>query len=428
MSEYEPLIFTEGRGAVLVDDHGQELIDGVSSLWCNVHGHQHPVLDQAIRDQLDRVAHVTMLGASTPSTIELAHRLTQAAPGSLSHVFFSSDGAAGVEVALKLAFQYWQQRPDARPEKTQFIALESAYHGDTLGSVSVGGVARFHEMFRPLLFHVERAPLPDAYRLPPGLSPDQAAEFYLLGVRDILERHHDHIAALVMEPLIQCAAGMVKHPAGYLRGVRELTREFDVLLIVDEVATGFGRTGRLFACEHEEVEPDLLCLGKGLTGGYLPMAATLASDEIWSAFLADYAESKHFFHGHTYSGNALAAAVSLASLKLFETDQVLEHVQQRAQQLASRLERIQALPFVGDTRQVGLIGAIELSQDPSQQTPFPWTERKGQQVCDVARNHGVFLRPLGSIVVVMPPLCISAAQLDQIMDAIEAGIHSLNGN
>lgn len=425
MSEYEPLIFTEGRGAVLVDDQGHELIDGVSSLWCNVHGHQHPVLDQAIKDQLQRVAHVTMLGASTPATIELAQRLTEVAPGDLAHVFFSSDGAAGVEVALKLAFQYWQQRPDPRPEKTQFLALQNAYHGDTLGSVSVGGVARFHEMFRPLLFHVERAQLPDSYRLPPNLPAEQAAEFYLLSVRSILEQHHEHLAAMVMEPLIQCAAGMVKHPEGYLRGVRELTREFDVLLIVDEVATGFGRTGRLFACEHEEVEPDLLCLGKGLTGGYLPMAATLASDEIWNAFLADYTESKHFFHGHTYSGNALGAAVALASLQLFQTEDVLERTRTRASQLAERLERIQSMEFVGDVRQVGLIGAIELSPEPEQKLPFPWTERKGHQVCDVARQHGVFLRPLGSIVVVMPPLCVSEQQLDQIMDAVEAGVRSL---
>ena len=238
MAEYDPLIFTSGRGAVLVDDEGHELIDGVSSLWCNVHGHQHPALDEAIEQQLKRVAHVTMLGASTPSTIELAARLTERAPGDLSHVFFSSDGASSVEVALKLAFQYWQQRPDPRPPKTQFLALDSAYHGDTLGSVSVGGVARFHEMFRPLLFDVHRAALPDAYRLPPDVSPEDGAKYYLQSVRSILEQHHSQIAAMVMEPLIQCAAGMVKHPEGFLRGVRELTREFDVLLIVDEVATG----------------------------------------------------------------------------------------------------------------------------------------------------------------------------------------------
>lgn len=427
MAEYEPLIFTEGRGAILTDDHGNELIDAVSSLWCNVHGHQHPALDQAIKDQLQRVAHVTMLGASTPATIKLAHRLAECAPGQMPHVFFSSDGAAGVEVALKLAFQYWQQRDDPRPNKTQFVALENAYHGDTLGSVSVGGVARFHEMFRPLLFDVHRALMPDAFRLPDGIDSEQAADYYLSSLRQILEQHHEHIAAMVMEPLIQCAAGMVKHPPGYLKGVRELTREFDVLLILDEVATGFGRTGKLFACQHENVEPDLLCLGKGLTGGYLPMAATMATDTVWNAFLGDYAESRHFFHGHTFSGNALAAAVSLASLELFRSGDLLRHATQLGERLQMRLEQLRGQAIVGDVRRVGLIGAIELSLDPALKIPFPWTERKGQQVCDYARTQGVFLRPLGSVVVVMPPLCISNEQLDTIMDAVEAGLEFAAG-
>ena len=306
MAEYEPLIIERAQGCVVVDIDGNEYIDGTSSLWCNVHGHRHPRIDEAIRRQLDCVAHVTLLGASNPPAIRLAKRLVELAPSGLSHVFFSDDGATAVEVAVKMAFQYWQQRPDPRPEKTSYLALGDAYHGDTLGSVSVGGVERFHAMFRPLLFETLRVSTPDTYRTPPGVPPERLLDHYLDEARRVLAEHHRQIAAVVIEPLVQAAAGMIVHPAGYLRGLRDLTRQYDVLLIADEVAVGFGRTGRMFACEHEEVSPDLLCLAKGLTGGYLPMAATLATDEIWRAFLGRYSESKTFFHGHTYGATRWA--------------------------------------------------------------------------------------------------------------------------
>ncbi|MCA9267176.1 MAG: aminotransferase class III-fold pyridoxal phosphate-dependent enzyme, partial [Planctomycetales bacterium] len=255
MAEHQPLIIERAEGCTLIDSAGRRLIDGVSSLWCNVHGHRHPTIDAAIRRQLEQVAHVTSLGLSNPTTIRLAKRLAEIAPGDLDHVFFSDDGATCVEVALKMAFQYWRQRKDPRPGKTKYAALAMAYHGDTLGSVSVGGVARFHEMFSPLLFDVVRIPAPDMYRLPPGVAADDACEHYLAQLRDVLERHGHELAALILEPLIQGAAGMITHPPGFLRGVRRLTREFEVLLIADEVATGFGRTGRMFACEHEDVSP-----------------------------------------------------------------------------------------------------------------------------------------------------------------------------
>ena len=422
MQDYTPLVFVAGQGATLTDDQGRQYLDGVSSLWCNVHGHQHPRLNRAIEEQLRQVAHVTTLGASAPPTIELAKALADCTPDGLQHTFFSSDGASAIEVGLKIAFQYWQQRPDPRPRKTKYIALGNAYHGDTIGSVSVGGVARFHEMFQPLLFEVLRVACPDRWRLPAGVAPEQAAQHYLGELESLLAAHHEEIAAMVIEPLIQCAAGMVIHPEGYLAGVRRLTEQYDVLLIADEVATGFGRTGKLFACEHEDVAPDILCLGKGLTGGYLPMAATLTTTQIWNAFLADYTESRHFFHGHTYSGNALAASVSLASLSVFDEEQTLSRVAPRIQQLARRLERVRSLPYVGDARQIGLIGAVDLCVDVVNKIPFPWTERRGQMVCDHARSRGVFLRPLGSVLVIMPPLCISESELNQIMDAVEEGI------
>ncbi len=422
MAEYQPFLIERAEGCTLFDTDGREYLDGVSSLWCNVHGHRHPRLDTALQEQLQRVAHVTSLGMSNPTTIQLAKRLVDITPAGLEHVFFSSDGSSAVEVALKMAFQYWRQRDDPRPEKATYIAFGNAYHGDTLGSVSVGGVTRFHEMFGPLLFDVIRAPSADSYRLPDGSTPETACADYLQRLESILQQHADRVAALIIEPLIQGAAGMVKHPPGFLAGVRRLTREYEVLMIADEVAVGFGRTGTMFACEQEDVAPDLLCLGKGISGGYLPLAATLASTEIWSAFLGTYADSKTLFHGHTYGGNPLAAAVGLASLDLFQEEAVLDNLTSKIIKLREHLDRIAQHPHVGDVRQCGMIAGIELVQDRAEKTPFPWTQRHGQRVCDFALEAGVWVRPLGDVVVIMPPLSITADELDRICLAIEAGI------
>jgi adenosylmethionine-8-amino-7-oxononanoate aminotransferase len=440
MAEYEPLILERGQGCVVWDIDGNEYIDGVSSIWCNIHGHRHPKIDAAICAQLEQVAHVTSLGSSNPTTIKLAKRLVDLAPPGLGHVFFSDDGATAVEVAIKMALQYWRQRKDPRPEKTCYLALGEAYHGDTLGGVSVGGVERFHAMFKPLLFETLRVPAPDTYRTPGdypdfhavkmGLSPSghdapfnvQLCEYHLEKLEKVLAEHHERIVAMVIEPLVQAAAGMIVHPAGYLRGVRELTRKYDVLLIADEVAVGFGRTGKMFACEHEGVAPDFLCLAKGITGGYLPLAATLTTDEIYRAFLGAYAESKTFFHGHTYGGNPLGAAAALASLDVFAEEDTLKNLQAKIARLAEHLERIARHPHVGDVRQCGLIGAIELVKDKSTKAPYPWEEKRGMRVCDYARAQGVLLRPLGNVVVIMPPLAISLEQLDKILQAVEEGI------
>ncbi|HEU5433684.1 MAG TPA: adenosylmethionine--8-amino-7-oxononanoate transaminase, partial [Thermomicrobiales bacterium] len=386
MAEYEPLLIERGAGCKLFDIDGREYLDGVSSLWCNLHGHRHPRIDAAIRAQLDRVAHTTSLGASNSTTIKLARRLAELAPPGLERVFFSDDGATAVEVALKLAFQYWRQRSDPRPAKTTYLALGDAYHGDTLGSVSVGGVERFHAMFSPLLFQVERLPAPQTYRLPPGVDAAGALPHYLGQLEALLAERHEQIAAMIVEPLVQAAAGMLVHPPGYLRGVRELTRRYGVLLIADEVAVGFGRTGRMFACEHEDVAPDFLCLAKGLTGGYLPLAATLTTSEIWNAFLGRYAESKQFYHGHTYGGNPLGAAAALASLDVFEEERVLADLPAKIARLGEHLARMSRHPHAGDVRQRGLIAAVELVLDRSTQAPYPWSERRGQRVCDRARE------------------------------------------
>jgi adenosylmethionine-8-amino-7-oxononanoate aminotransferase len=428
MAEYEPLLIERGDGCTLYDIDGRAYLDGVSSLWCNLHGHRHPRLDQALIEQLGRVAHTTALGASNSTTVKLARRLTEIAPPGLGHVYFSDDGSTAVEVALKMAFQYWRQRSHPRPEKTCYVALGGAYHGDTLGSVSVGGVERFHALFAPLLFEVLRLPAPQTYRLPDGVTREQALPHYLDQLERLLAAEYRRIAALVIEPLLQAAAGMLVHPSGYLRGVRELTRQYDVLLVADEVAVGFGRTGTMFACQQEGVTPDFLCLAKGLTAGYLPLAATLTTDEVWQAFLGDYASSRTFFHGHTYCGNPLGAAVALASLDVFEEERTLQQLQPKITRLGEHLQRIARLPHVGDVRQLGLIAGIELVQDAASKQSYPWTQRRGLRVCQQARAEGVLLRPLGDVVVIMPPLAITLDELDRIAQAVERGIVAATGD
>jgi adenosylmethionine---8-amino-7-oxononanoate aminotransferase len=422
MAEYEPLLIQSAHGCTLVDTEGREYLDGVSSLWCNIHGHRHPKLDAAIRQQLDQVAHVTLLGTAHPTTVKLARKLVEIAPAGLNHVFFSDDGATAVEVALKMAFQYWRQCPMSQPQKTKYLAFDNAYHGDTLGSVSVSGVARFHEMFRPLLFDVVRLPMPEMYRLPAGIDRFEAGEYFLAQVESALLQHGEELAAVVIEPLMQAAAGMVQHPPDFLRDLRELTHKHNVLLIADEVAVGMGRTGRMFACEHEGVAPDFLCLAKGLTGGYLPLSATLTTTEIWNAFLGSYEESKTFFHGHTYGGNPLGSAVALATLEVFEEERTLENLPPKIARLREHLARLAELPHVGDVRHCGLIAGIELVRDRATKEPYPWAEKRGIRVCQQALTEGVWLRPLGNVIVIMPPLAISLEELDRICIAVEHGI------
>jgi adenosylmethionine-8-amino-7-oxononanoate aminotransferase len=420
-----PLIIERAEGCFLIDIDGQHYIDGVSSLWCNVHGHRVPELDAALRQQLDRLAHSTLLGLSNVPAIQLARKLVELAPPGLVHVFFSDDGATAVEVALKMAFQYWQQRPDPRPRKIRYLALTDAYHGDTLGGVSVGGVARFHGLFQPLLFPTFRAPIPNCYRCPLGLERQRCQVDCAAVLEETVARHHEELAAVVIEPLVQGAAGMIAAPEGYLRRAREATRRHDVLLIADEVAVGFGRTGTMFACEQEGVSPDFLCLAKGLTGGYLPLAATLTTPEVFRAFLGRPEEGKTFYHGHTYTGNPLGAAVALASLELFEKNQLLAHLPPKIELLHRWLERMKELPVVGDVRQKGLMAGVELVQDRATRTPFPSTRQLGRTVCQRARAQGVFVRPLGDVIVLMPPLAIDRELLDRLCASVYRSIEEI---
>ncbi len=420
-----PLIIERGEGVYLFDLDGKRYLDGVSSLWCNVHGHKHPALDAAIKDQIDKISHSTLLGVTHPTAIELARQLAERTPEGLTRVFFSDDGATAVEVALKMAFQYWRQKPDPEPTRTRFLALGGAYHGDTLGDVSVGGVDRFHAMFGPLLFPTLRAPIPYCYRCPLNRERSECGIACLSEVERLLEKHSTEIAAIVVEPLVQGAAGMIVHPEGYLRGLRDLSRKHSILLIADEVAVGFGRTGTLFACEQEGVAPDFLCLAKGLTGGYLPLAATITTEEIYRAFRGTATEGKTFYHGHTYGGNPLGAAVALANLKVFDDEQTLAKLGPKIARLSQRLEGFQERPQVGNVRQRGLIAAVELVADKASKTPYPWADQTGARVCRKARERGVLVRPLGDILVIMPPLVISLEQLDDMLDVLLLSIQEV---
>lgn len=407
--EEEPLIVSRGEGVYLYDLEGRRYLDGVSSLWANIHGHRRRELDEALEAQLKQVAHSTLLGIAHPPAIVLARRLTEIAPPGLTKVFYSDNGSTAVEVALKLAFQYWRNL--GLTDKRLFLKLANAYHGDTLGAVSVGGIPLFHEIYRPLLFDTLEAPAPYCYRCP---HREDCSLQCLEVLEELVATHHRELAAVILEPLMQGAAGMIPQPAGYLARVREVTRRHGVLLIADEVATGFGRTGRMFACQQEDVSPDLMCLAKGITGGYLPLAATLATDDIYRAFLGDFQEFKAFFHGHTYTGNPLAAAVGLASLDIFQNDRVLEGLAPKIELLSRRLAEMADHPHVGDVRQRGLMVGIELVQDKATREPFPVARRTGHRVILEARQLGAILRPLGDTIVLMPPLCITLEELEEL--------------
>ena len=423
MKDYEaqePLIVERAEGVYLVDIHGRRYIDGVSSLWVNVHGHRHPSIDRAVREQLERVAHSTLLGLSNPPAIELAKRLVEIAPEGLTRVFYSDNGATAVEVALKMAFQYWQHKGER--QRTRFISFENAYHGDTLGAVSVGGIDLFHRIFSPLLFPTYRVKAPYCYRCPEGLQYPGCGLACLRALEETLKRHHRECAALIIEPVVQGAAGMIVHPPGFLRRVRELCTEYGVLMIADEVATGFGRTGRMFACEHEGVTPDLMCVAKGITGGYLPLAATLTTEEIYEAFLGEYHEFKTFFHGHTYTGNPLACAAACANLEVFEKERTLERMATKVELLAKWLKEFWSLPHVGDVRQKGFMVGVELVADRKTKEPFPPQMKVGQKVILEARRQGVVIRPLGDVIVLMPPLAIPEGELERLVEVVHDAI------
>lgn len=422
----DPVIVSRGDGHYLIDDHGRKYLDGVSSLWCNVHGHRKKEIDDAIKDQLDRIAHSTFLGLSHAPGIQLAQKLIEIAPKGLQRVFYSDSGATAVEIALKMAVQYWQLKGEQK--RTLIASLAESYHGDTVGSMSMGYSETFHRFHKSLLFPVLRIMPPHVFRHYQGMSEADALDAAIKEAEQKLSEKKDELAALVMEPLMQGAAGMWPQPVKYLQALSEICRRNNLLLILDEVATGFGRTGKMFACEHAGVTPDILCLAKGITGGYLPLAATLATEQIFSAFLGEYKEYKTFFHGHTYTGNLLGCAAAIANLELFERENVIGKMQPGISYLKERLrEDFLPLPHVSDVRQWGYMAGIELVQDKATQKNYPPELRIGHKVILEARKRSVLIRPLGDIIILMPPLTIAAGELSALLDVVYESIQMVTG-
>ncbi|HWO41507.1 MAG TPA: adenosylmethionine--8-amino-7-oxononanoate transaminase [Candidatus Eisenbacteria bacterium] len=420
----EPCIIDSGEGHYLIDVYGRKYLDGVSSLWCNVHGHRRHEIDNAIKAQLDRIAHSTFLGLSHVPGIELAEKLVAIAPRGLRRVFYSDDGATATEIALKMAIQYWQLRGETA--RTRIASLADSYHGDTVGAMSMGYSETFHRFHKSLLFPALRLTPPHVFRYYEQMGEAEALNAAVGEAEAKLAANADTLAAVIMEPLMQGAAGMWSQPADYVKAIGEICRRHRILLILDEVATGFGRTGKMFACEHSGVAPDMLCLAKGITAGYLPLAATLATEEIFSAFLGEYDEFKTFFHGHTYTGNPLGCAAALANLRLFETEKILERIQPKIAYARDRLARdIASLQHVSDVRQWGLMIGIELVADKRSRRSYPPEKRVGHRVILEARKRGVIIRPLGDVIVLMPPLTIGEEELERLLDVTRDSIRAV---
>jgi len=428
MQDYEkeePLIIEKGNGCILTDIYGNEYIDGVSSLWTNVHGHKKKELDIAIKKQLDKIAHSTLLGLSNVPAIRYAKKIVEIAPKDLTRVFYSDSGSTAVEIALKIAFQYQRQAEDGDPEKKKFISLYNSYHGDTIGSVSVGGINLFHSMYKNLLFESIKAESPYCYRCAFEKSYPGCNLECLSRLEEIMSTHAHEVTAMVIEPLVQGASGMLIQPPGYLKKVRELCDRYNIFMIADEVAVGFGKTGKMFACEHEDVTPDIMALAKGISGGYLPLAATLTTEKIYRGFLGKYEEFKTFFHGHTYTGNPLACAVAIATLEIFEKEKVLDKLQAKIEHFKQRLKAFTLLGNVGEVRQCGIMVGIELVADKDTKESFPPEERIGHRVIKEARKQGLIIRPLGDVIVLMPPLSISIDELDRLCDITYESIRTV---
>ncbi len=421
MTDYErdPLIIESGEGIVLKDIYGNEYLDGCSSLWLNVHGHRKREINDAIKNQLDKIAHSTLLGAANVPAIQLAEKLIEISPSNLQRVFYSDSGATSVEIAIKMAYQYWQNI--GQKNKKKFVTVNNSYHGDTVGAISVGDIDLYHRVYGSLMFDSIKGPFPIIYRSP-YQGEEEIRDKALEALRRIFEEHHEEIAGITLEAIIQGAGGMNVMPKGYLKGVEQLCREFDILLIVDEVATGFGRTGKMFAVEHEGVQPDIMTIAKGITGGYLPIAATLTTEKVYAAFYGEYEEYKTFFHGHSYTGNQLGCAAALANLQIYEQENIVENAANKAVLIERELSQLKLLRHVGDVRQAGLMCGIELVKDKETKEPFPWQQRIGYKSTLEMRKQGMITRPLGDVIVFMPPLASTEEQIRKMIGIMKESI------
>lgn len=417
-----PPIISDSDRFHLIDSDGIRYLDGISSLWCNIHGHRVPEIDDAVKAQLDRIGHTTMLGLSSEVSIRLAKAIVDCTPAGLNKVFYSDSGSTAVEAALKMAYQYHHQKPNPETQRDTFLCVGNAYHGDTLGSVSVGSIEVFHRVYKHLLFPTIPVPSPIATRPPKGHSAETWLQHCFDQTTEIVKQNHERAAGFVIEPLVQGAAGILVHPPGFLKHVRDLCTQYGIPLIADEVAVGFGRTGTMFACEQEDVQPDLMCLAKGISAGYLPLAATLATDEIYDAFLGQPIQGRTFFHGHTFTGNPLGCAAALASLKLFQDSDVMSNIALISAAIDEELAELHEADFVLEIRKKGIMLGIELVPDRSTGTPFAPELRLGQQVCVEARRHGVIIRPLGDTIVLMPAPAMPEADVRKLCQATIAAI------
>lgn len=416
-----PLIIMEGKGIYVYDQYRNRYIDGVSSLWVNIHGHRKKEIDKAVKEQLAKIAHSTLLGPANEPAVKLAKELVKITPKGLNKVFYSDNGSTAVEIALKMAFQYWKHKGK---RKEKFIYFTNAYHGDTIGSVSVGGIDTFHEIFHPLLFKSYKVDYPYCYRCRIGSYPSCKIRC-ISKLEKTLKKNCKNIAAVVIEPLIQGSAGMITSPPEFILKVRQLAKRYNILLILDEVATGFGRTGKMFACDHVDIKPDFMCLAKGMSGGYLPLAATLTTDEIFNAFLGEYKDLKSFFHGHTYTGNPLGCSAALANLEIFKKEKILNKLKTKIRFLRRYLGKFNKLEHVGDIRQCGFMVGIELVKNKKTKASYPLKDKIGIKVCLKAREYGVLIRPLGNVIVIMPPLSISIKELKRLLKSIYLSIESV---
>ena len=428
----DPIVIIDGKGAILRDANGKEYLDGNSSIWTNLHGHRHPKINASIKKQLGKIAHSSALGLANEPASVLAEKLIQAAGGKFAKVFYSDDGSTATEAALKMAYQFaCRKRPGRKPK---FLSLGGAYHGDTVGAVSLGHIDLFHGAYRGLLFQSDQVPSPYCYRCPFNRARPERAdarEYRRCNWECVSQVEHTlaaqkkkgGYAGFVVEPLMQGAAGMIAQPEGWLKRVTTLARKHGALIIFDEVMTGFGRTGALFACQKESVQPDMMAVAKGMTGGYLPMAATLTTKPIFDAFLGRYEDFKTFFHGHSFTGNQLGAASSLASLEILRSQQSQSTRRLLEKSLRTELTSLWKLPAVGDIRQVGLMVGIELVKNWKTREPYPLRARAGIRVCEAMARRGVLTRPVGNVIVLIPPYCTTPAQIRQIItvmnDAVE---------
>ena len=427
MKDYEndqPIIIDRGEGIYLWDLLGNKYIDGISSWWVNTLGHSNKRLNDALKRQTDKIEHVLLAGFSHKPAIELAEKLVNLTPKELTKVFYSDNGSTAVEVALKMAYQYWQQK--GKSSKSRFIALKNSYHGDTLGAVSVGGVDVYHQTYKPLLFEIYQAESPYCYRCSCNLERNNCNFKCLKSMENILEEHSDEIAGVIIEPLIQAAGGMIIYPAEYLSRVRKLCDKYGVLLIDDEVAMGFGRTGKLFAFEHANIVPDIMCIAKGLTAGYLPLSITMTTEEIYQAFYDDYPKLKTFYHGHSFTGNPLAASVAVENLKIIEEDKIIESLEPKILKLKSELEKFKILDCVGDVRHLGMIGAVEIVKNKTTKEKFPFKDRIGLKIYRECLKRGAILRPLDNIIYFMPPYVITEEEITRLTDIAYQSLKELN--